>query len=86
MDDGPRGGVDAPVSCYAHESGTTCRLLTAVLAAGSGLFRMHGVERLHQRPIGELGTALRELASFMRKRKTILRSLSRPGDWPQNGP
>ena len=61
MDDGPRGGVDAPVSCYAHESGTTCRLLTAVLAAGSGLFRMHGVERLHQRPIGELGTALREL-------------------------
>ena len=61
MHDGPRGGVDAPVSWYAHESGTTCRLLTAVLAAGSGLFRMHGVERLHQRPIGELGTALREL-------------------------
>ena len=61
MHDGPRGGVDTPVSCYAHESGTTCRLLTAVLAAGSGLFRMHGVERLHQRPIGELGTALREL-------------------------
>lgn len=61
MPDGPRGGTDEPVSCYAHESGTTCRLLTAVLAAGSGLFRMHGVERLHNRPIGELGSALQSL-------------------------
>ncbi len=52
------GGTDTPLSCNAHESGTTCRLLTAVLAAGKGRFRVHGAERLHRRPIGELGRAL----------------------------
>ena len=34
MDGRPRGGTDTPLSCDVHESGTTCRLLTAVLAAG----------------------------------------------------
>ena len=52
------GGTDAPLSCNAHESGTTCRLLTAVLATGQGRFRIHGAERLHRRPIGELARAL----------------------------
>ena len=32
MDGRPRGGTDTPLSCDVHESGTTCRLLTAVLA------------------------------------------------------
>ena len=52
------GGTDEPLSCNAHESGTTCRLLTAVLATGSGRFRIHGAERLHRRPIGELARVL----------------------------
>lgn len=60
----PRGGVlpdGAPLSCDVHESGTTCRLLTGVLAAGEGRFRIHGAPRMHERPIGELTTALEHL-------------------------
>ncbi len=53
------GGAQEPVSCDVGESGTTCRLLTAVLAAGLGYFRVHGAPRMHERPIGELVSALR---------------------------
>ena len=54
-----RGG--SPLSCDVHESGTTCRLLTAVLASGEGAFRIHGAPRMHQRPIGELTGTLEKL-------------------------
>lgn len=57
----PAGGRDEPVSCFVGESGTTCRLLTAVVAAGLGRFRIHGAPRMHERPIGELVMALRML-------------------------
>lgn len=58
----PQGGPQAhPLSCDVHESGTSCRLLTAVLAAGQGCFRIHGAPRMHQRPIGELVDVLRAL-------------------------
>ena len=55
------GGESSPLSCYVHESGTTCRILTAVLASGQGSFRIHGVPRMHERPIGDLVTSLRLL-------------------------
>ncbi|MBU1003903.1 MAG: 3-phosphoshikimate 1-carboxyvinyltransferase [Proteobacteria bacterium] len=54
----PRGGAVEPADLYMHESGTTCRLMTAVAAAGQGLFRVHGAARLHVRPIGALARAL----------------------------
>lgn len=63
MNGAPRGGAKEPLSCDVHESGTSCRLLTAVLAAGRGLFRIHGAERMHQRPIGELTDALEDLGA-----------------------
>lgn len=65
MADGrPRGGAPgAPLSCDVHESGTTCRLLTAVLAAGRGAFRIHGAPRMHQRPIADLTDALVRLGA-----------------------
>lgn len=66
MGGGPRGGDAVPVSCYVHESGTTCRLLTAVLASGMGQFRIHGVPRMHSRPIGELTAALEKLGVAVR--------------------
>ena len=68
MADGlPRGGApDAPLSCDVHESGTTCRLLTAVLAAGRGCFRIHGAPRMHERPIAELTDALAPLGPRIR--------------------
>lgn len=57
----PRGGETEPLQCDVGESGTTCRLLTAVLAAGKGLFRIFGRGRMHCRPIGGLCAALEEL-------------------------
>jgi len=43
------------------ESGTTCRLLMAVLAAGRGHFRLHGQGRMHERPVADLAAPLRSL-------------------------
>lgn len=40
------------------ESGTTCRLMIAVAAAGQRPCRFHGQGRMHERPIGELAAAL----------------------------
>lgn len=55
------GTENSPLSCYVHESGTTCRLLCAVLATGQGCFRIHGAARMHERPLGELARALETL-------------------------
>lgn len=59
----PQGGQGKALSCNVGESGTTCRLLTAVLAAGHGLFRIHGEGRMHQRPLGELCQSLTALGA-----------------------
>ncbi len=66
MEKGPAGGQDSPLDCDAGESGTTCRLLTAVLAAGHGSFRMHGAQRMKERPIGALTSALTALGARIR--------------------
>lgn len=61
----PKGGKGTPLSCPMGESGTSCRLLTAVLAAGTGDFYIHGAPGLHRRPMEELTAALAALgASF----------------------
>lgn len=60
-----RGGNSSPLKCNVHESGTTCRLLTAVLASGQGEFTIDGTDRMRQRPIGELVRALRQLGCEM---------------------
>ena len=58
-----QAAADAPASCFVGESGTTCRLLPAVAAAGYGAFRFHGAGRMHQRPIKELSDALVRLGA-----------------------
>ena len=60
------GPLDTPLSCFVGESGTTCRLLPAVAAAGRGLFRFHGAGRMHQRPVKELTDALVALGAGIR--------------------
>jgi 3-phosphoshikimate 1-carboxyvinyltransferase len=54
----PAGGAETALVIDVGESGTTCRLLTAVLAAGRGMFQVQGKGRMHDRPIGELTRAL----------------------------
>jgi 3-phosphoshikimate 1-carboxyvinyltransferase len=56
-------GKGQPVNVFVNESGTSCRLLTAVLAAGHGAFRVHGAGRMHERPIGELAGALETMGA-----------------------
>lgn len=45
------------------ESGTMLRLCTACCAAARGRYRLHGSGRLHQRPMGPLVEALRQLGA-----------------------
>ena len=61
MEGKPQGGKETPLQCFVGESGTTCRLLTAILAAGNGLFRIFGCGRMHDRPIGALCSSLEKL-------------------------
>lgn len=44
---------------FIANSGTTIRFLTAALSAAGGQYRLHGVPRMHQRPIADLVDALR---------------------------
>lgn len=61
----PKGGEDMQhaLSCDVHESGTTCRLITAILATGTGFFHIHGVQRMHERPIGTLTQTLEKIGA-----------------------
>jgi 3-phosphoshikimate 1-carboxyvinyltransferase len=43
------------------ESGTTCRLVAAIVAAGEGEFEISGRGRMHQRPVKSLDAALAPL-------------------------
>ncbi|HPW08305.1 MAG TPA: bifunctional 3-phosphoshikimate 1-carboxyvinyltransferase/cytidylate kinase [Burkholderiaceae bacterium] len=46
---------------FMGNAGTAIRPLTATLAVLGGNFKLHGVPRMHERPIGDLVDALRQL-------------------------
>lgn len=48
----------SPIELFIGNSGTTIRFLTAALSAYGGNYRLHGVPRMHERPIGDLVDAL----------------------------
>jgi 3-phosphoshikimate 1-carboxyvinyltransferase len=48
---------------FCANSGTTIRFLTALATLGHGSFRLDGVERMRQRPIGDLLEALNQLGT-----------------------
>ncbi len=48
---------------FLGNAGTAFRSLTAALALAGGDYRLFGVERMHERPIGDLVDALRELGA-----------------------
>ena len=48
---------------FCGNSGTTIRFLTAICAATAGEYLLDGVERMRQRPIGELIEALRAIGA-----------------------
>ena len=49
---------DDPKELFIANSGTTVRFLTAALSAAGGSYRLHGVPRMHERPIADLVDAL----------------------------
>jgi 3-phosphoshikimate 1-carboxyvinyltransferase len=51
---------------FVENSGTTIRFLTALCALGYGGYRLDGVPRMRQRPIGDLLNALNELGANCR--------------------
>ena len=58
------GGRDWPaqaIEFFMGNAGTAMRPLTAALAVQGGDFTLKGVQRMHERPIGDLVDALREL-------------------------
>jgi 3-phosphoshikimate 1-carboxyvinyltransferase len=58
----PRGGTEAqPLDLFVGNAGTAARFLAPFLCLGSGVYRLHGVARMHERPQAALFQALREL-------------------------
>jgi 3-phosphoshikimate 1-carboxyvinyltransferase len=58
----PRGGTPRqPLELFVANAGTAARFLSALVCLGSGVYRLHGVPRMHQRPQAALFDALRQL-------------------------
>src|SRR6266704_2801439 len=57
----PGGTLEQPLELFVGNAGTTARFLAALLCLGDGIYRLHGVPRMHQRPQAALFQALREL-------------------------
>jgi 3-phosphoshikimate 1-carboxyvinyltransferase len=58
----PNGGAPGkPLELFVGNAGTAARFLAAFVCLGDGFYRLHGTDRMHQRPQAALFHALREL-------------------------
>jgi len=58
----PAGGTASqPLELFVGNAGTAARFLAAFVCLGKGVYRLHGVPRMHERPQAELFSALRQL-------------------------
>ena len=58
----PGGGTaENPLELFVGNAGTAARFLAAMVCLGSGVYRLHGVPRMHERPQAALFKALRKL-------------------------
>ena len=58
----PNGGTEAePLELNVGNAGTAARFLSAMVCLGRGVYRLSGIERMHQRPQGALFKSLRQL-------------------------
>jgi 3-phosphoshikimate 1-carboxyvinyltransferase len=53
--------VENPLELFVGNAGTAARFLAALVCLGKGVYRLHGVPRMHERPQAALFQALREL-------------------------
>jgi 3-phosphoshikimate 1-carboxyvinyltransferase len=71
--------TDKVCSLHLGNSGTASRFLTGLLSAGKGPYKVDGIPRLRERPIGDLVESLRSLAG---PQGTLINYLSNPGYLP----
>jgi 3-phosphoshikimate 1-carboxyvinyltransferase len=58
----PNAGTESkPLEIFVGNAGTAARFLASLVCLGSGVYRLHGVPRMHERPQRALFSALREL-------------------------
>ena len=58
----PVAGTDSkPLELFVANAGTAARFLAALVCLGPGVYRLTGVERMHQRPQAALFKSLRQL-------------------------
>jgi 3-phosphoshikimate 1-carboxyvinyltransferase len=57
----PGGTAEQPMELFVGNAGTAARFLAAFVCLGKGVYRLHGVPRMHERPQAALFKALREL-------------------------
>lgn len=82
----PNGGTAAaPLELFVANAGTAARFLTAMVCLGSGVYRLSGVERMHERPQKELIRALRALGYRIETPNDMLPAVVHGGG-PRPGP
>ncbi|MCP5144097.1 MAG: 3-phosphoshikimate 1-carboxyvinyltransferase [Gammaproteobacteria bacterium] len=57
----PDAGGPNPIDIFVGNAGTAARFLAAYVCLGTGVYRLHGVDRMHERPQAALFDALRQL-------------------------
>ncbi len=57
----PGGTAERPMELFVGNAGTAARFLAALVCLGKGVYRLHGVPRMHERPQAALFQALRAL-------------------------
>jgi 3-phosphoshikimate 1-carboxyvinyltransferase len=62
----------AQADLFIGNAGTAARFLTALLTLGQGRYRLDGVERMRQRPIGDLIAALNNLGANVNGQWTMV--------------
>ena len=61
--EGIGGFPNKEADLFLGNAGTAFRPLTAALALSGGTYKLHGVPRMHERPIGDLVDALRQIGA-----------------------
>lgn len=56
-----QGSAKQPIDLFLGNAGTAFRPLTAALSLSNGYYYLHGVPRMHERPIKDLVDALRQI-------------------------
>jgi 3-phosphoshikimate 1-carboxyvinyltransferase len=56
-----QGSTRVPIDLHVGNAGTAARFISAFVCLGSGIYRIRGVSRMHERPQAALFNALRDL-------------------------